>query len=143
LAADTVFKFNPLCSIRDIFYTIAGRWQSHSQEPQDRRAFHRQTPADYDNDGFLDAFFTGPTSLLFHNNGDLFVGNEAGNNALYLNNGNTNNWLTIQCLGRVSNRAAIGAKIRIKATIGGKTMWQLREISGGGGLWSLMRRYRW
>ena len=72
----------------------------------------------------------------FNNDGfpDLFVGNQNGINALYRNDGNTNNWLTIQCLGRVSNRSAIGAKVRIKATIGGKTMWQLREISGGGGL---------
>ena len=65
---------------------------------------------------------------------DLFVGNQAGVNALYLNDGNSNNWLTVTCQGRVSNRAAIGAKVRIRATIGGKTMWQLREISGGGGL---------
>lgn len=65
---------------------------------------------------------------------DLFVGNLAGNNALYLNGGNSNNWLAVTCQGRVSNRSAIGAKVRIKATIGNRSMWQLREISGGGGL---------
>jgi ASPIC/UnbV protein/VCBS repeat protein/immunoglobulin I-set domain protein len=65
---------------------------------------------------------------------DLFVGNLQGNNALYLNGGNSNNWLCITCAGRVSNRAAIGAKVRVKATIRNQTMWQLREISGGGGL---------
>jgi hypothetical protein len=72
----------------------------------------------------------------FNNDGfpDLFVGNQNGINALYRNDGNTNNWLTVQCLSRTSNRSAIGAKVRIKASIGGKTMWQLREISGGGGL---------
>jgi hypothetical protein len=69
---------------------------------------------DYDNDGFPDLFVTGNNA-----------------NHLYHNNGNTNNWITIQCLGRLSNRAAIGAKVRIKATIGGRPMWQLREISGG------------
>src|SRR5262249_48810449 len=65
---------------------------------------------------------------------DLFVANYQGNNALYLNGGNSNNWLCVTCAGRVSNRAAIGAKVRIKATIRNKTFWQMREISGGGGL---------
>jgi hypothetical protein len=65
---------------------------------------------------------------------DLFVGNYQGNNAIYINGGNSNNWLGITCAGRVSNRAAIGAKVRVKATIRNRTMWQLREISGGGGL---------
>ena len=65
---------------------------------------------------------------------DLFVGNLAGYNALYLNGGNSNNWLAITCEGRISNRSAIGAKVRIKATIRNRPMWQLREISGGGGL---------
>ena len=65
---------------------------------------------------------------------DLFIANLQGKNALYLNSGNTNQWLTIQCEGRVSNRAAIGTKVRVKATIHGKEMWQMREISGGGGL---------
>src|SRR5205814_1220589 len=62
---------------------------------------------------------------------DLFV---SGNNAdyLYHNNGNPNSWITVQCQGRVSNRAAIGAKVRVKATIGGRPTWQLREVSGGG-----------
>jgi hypothetical protein len=62
----------------------------------------------------------------------VFAPNYNGVNHLYLNNGNSNNWLVIQCDGRVSNRSAIGAKVRVKATIAGKTMWQLREISGGG-----------
>jgi hypothetical protein len=77
--------------------------------------------ADYDNDGFPDLFVTELNSF---------------NNRLFHNNGNTNAWLTLKLEGRFSNRAAIGAKVRVKATIGGKTVWQLREISGGGGLGS-------
>jgi hypothetical protein len=66
---------------------------------------------------------------------DLFVVNiyDTGDNSLFKNNGNTNNWLTVTCAGRVSNRAAIGAKVRVKATIGGVETWQMREISGGSG----------
>ena len=44
-----------------------------------------------------------------------------------------NGWLEVKCVGAVSNRSAIGAKVRVKATVGGKTFWQLREISGGSG----------
>jgi hypothetical protein len=75
---------------------------------------------DYDNNGFPD-LFTGGAGVPGH---------------LYRNNGNTNNWLTVLCLGRVSNRSAIGAKVRVQATIHGRKMWQMREISGGGGLGS-------
>src|SRR5439155_15379364 len=79
---------------------------------------------DYDNDGFLD---------LFVANG--FVGQSA-NNLLYRNNANSNSWLNLRLIGTVSNRSAIGAKVRVQATIGGKTFWQLREISGGSGFGS-------
>ena len=72
---------------------------------------------DYDNDGFLD---------LVVARGGVF---DAENNSLYHNNGNSNNWLKVRCVGTVSNRSAIGAKVRVKATIAGKTVWQLREIN--------------
>ena len=79
---------------------------------------------DYDNDGFLD---------LFVGNGG-FVQNE--NNFLYHNNGNSNSWITFKLIGTASNRSAIGAKVRINATIGGRVLRQLREISGGSGFGS-------
>ena len=72
---------------------------------------------DYDNDGFL----------------DLFVGNLAGTNFLYHNNANTNHWLKFRLIGTRSNRAAMGAKVRVRATIDGQTFWQMREVSGGDG----------
>jgi enediyne biosynthesis protein E4 len=75
--------------------------------------------ADYDNDGFL----------------DLFVANWQGSrpNFLYRNNSTSNHWLKVKCVGTVSNRAGIGAKVRVKATLRSKESWQLREISGGTG----------
>src|SRR5207249_2606047 len=47
--------------------------------------------------------------------------------------GNSNHWLRVKCIGTVSNRSAIGTKVRIRATIGGIEHWQLRQISGGDG----------
>jgi hypothetical protein len=76
---------------------------------------------DYNNDGFLD---------LFVSNG---WAQASANNFLYRNAGNANNWANFRLVGTVSNRSAIGAKVRVKATIGEKTFWQLREISGGSG----------
>jgi enediyne biosynthesis protein E4 len=73
---------------------------------------------DFNNDGFLDLFVTNLNDQ---------------NNLLYQNNGNSNDWLAVQCVGRASNRAGIGAKVRLKATFAGKSRWQMREISGGSG----------
>jgi hypothetical protein len=55
-------------------------------------------------------------------------------NALYRNGGNGNHWLRVKCLGRGSNRVAVGAKVRVEATIGGRRFWQLREIASGGNI---------
>ena len=77
---------------------------------------------DDDNDGFLDLFIVRNTQH-----------NSLISNLLYHNNGNTNGWLKVKLIGAASNRSAIGAKVRVRATIGGKTFWQLREITTGGG----------
>jgi hypothetical protein len=80
--------------------------------------------ADYDNDGCLDLFVTRGTAS-----------GAPISNLLYHNNGNTNAWLEVKLVGQASNRSGIGAKVRVHATIGGKTFWQLREVSRGGGRW--------
>jgi hypothetical protein len=54
-------------------------------------------------------------------------------NLLYHNNGNNNHWLKVRSVGTASNRSAIGAKVRVNATIGGQSLWQMREISGNSG----------
>jgi PKD repeat protein len=71
---------------------------------------------DYDNDGFIDL-------LVADANG-------GGNPAIFHNNGNDNHWINIACEGTISNRSAIGARVKVKATIGGKSFWQIREITG-------------
>jgi hypothetical protein len=75
--------------------------------------------ADYDNDGFL----------------DLFVGvtHDPSSDDLYHNEGNDNAWLHVRPVGTVSNRSAIGAKVRIRATVWGQPIWQMREIATGDG----------
>lgn len=72
------------------------------------------TAGDYDNDGDLDLLAVGPGVAL----------------GLYRNDTqNGNHWLGVTCIGTTSNRAAVGAKVRVKATINGNAIWQLREIS--------------
>ncbi len=71
--------------------------------------------ADIDRDGDLDVLI-----------GKGFGSNE--NNALFLNNGNTNSWLSVACVGQKSNRSGIGARVRVYATIKGSSGWQIREL---------------
>jgi hypothetical protein len=76
---------------------------------------HRGAAAgDYDGDGDLDLYLDGPTGARSFFRNDL-------------NNGN--HWLRVRLEGVVANRSAIGAKVRVRATIGGETVWQLREVS--------------
>jgi hypothetical protein len=78
---------------------------------------------DYNRDGFLDLFVNNHGYLSF------------GPNLLYRNNGNSNNWLCVNCVGTSSPRFGTGAKVRAKATIRGQEMWQLRLIDAGGTCW--------
>jgi enediyne biosynthesis protein E4 len=81
---------------------------------------------DVNRDGFPD---------LFVSNARTMPGNGRGN-FFFVNNGNSYAWLTIRCEGRRSNRSGIGAKVRVKATIGGREMWQRRDISGSSGYYA-------
>jgi len=79
---------------------------------------HTCSVCDYDNDGFLDIMIP---------NGSL--GAPYTTNYLYHNDGNGNHWVNIRCVGTVSNRSAIGTRLRAKAMINGKAVWQTREIA--------------
>lgn len=74
--------------------------------------------ADYNNDGYLDIYVVNA-----FNSGN-------GRNYFYKNNGGSNNYFQLTCIGTSSNRAAIGAKIWAKAIINGNPVWQLRHITG-------------
>jgi hypothetical protein len=71
---------------------------------------------DYDNDGDLD--------LMINTYGNL------DNNILYMNKGNSNNWINIKCIGVLSNKSAIGTKVKVRAVIKGHAVWQMQQISG-------------
>lgn len=73
---------------------------------------------DYDNDGFLDLAVA---TVAFDGVDDP--------DFLYHNDGNDNNWLTVKLVGTITNKSAIGTKIRVKAAINGTVVWQMREVS--------------
>jgi hypothetical protein len=80
---------------------------------------------DYDQDGALDLYVFDWT---------LRPG-EPKQSRLYHNNGNTNHWLVVKCVGAgppLSPRLGTGAKVRALASIGGQPRWQLRLIDAGG-----------
>lgn len=77
--------------------------------------------SDYDNDGDM----------------DLIVGNHNNEKNVFFQNNraNCNAWACIKLTGVNSNYNAIGAKVMVKATIYGNSIWQMKEISAqtGGG----------
>ena len=76
--------------------------------------------ADYDNDGDMDVYVAGTL-------------NENSVGMMYTNNGNTNHWLKLDCIGTTSNGSAIGAKVHVKAVINGQAVWQMHQIEGQSG----------
>lgn len=68
----------------------------------------------------------------FNNDGqlDIYVANRLNQkNFLFKNEGNNNKWITVKCLGVTSNKAAIGTKVRVKATINGQPVWHMQEVT--------------
>ena len=77
---------------------------------------------DWDCDGDLDL---GVATCLDADQTDYLYENHSAENG--------NNWLEIKLIGTTSNRSAIGAKVRVTATINGQQVTQLREISAQSG----------
>ena len=71
------------------------------------------------------------------NDGDLDLAVAALEGAmgtrLYRNVGNDNHFISIKCEGTVSNRSALGAVVKIKSTIAGKPVWQIRHVNASNG----------
>lgn len=79
--------------------------------------------ADMDNDGSQD---------IFINQGGAFTG-DAYENSLFINPGqNGNHWVNILLEGSVSNRLAIGARLKITFTNNGKARNVYRDVNSGG-----------
>ncbi len=75
---------------------------------------------DYDNDGWLDLF----VAKCF---------GQTENNSLFKNNGGSNGWLKINLAGTVSNSSAIGAVVKVFASINGTMVMQSRRVAGSSG----------
>ena len=119
-----------------------------------QESYASPTLGDYDNDGDLDLFLTtsptyGDHSVLYRNDGNWNFTDVTAHEAawgdfdndgdldlatggkLFVNGGNTNNWLKIKLNGNGTtiNSAAIGAQVRIN--IGAQTL--TRQVEGGTG----------
>ena len=75
---------------------------------------------DLNNDGFLDLLTL------------QWLAPDNGRQRYYRNNGNSNSWLCVKCVGTASPRSGSGTKVRVKANIHGQPVWQLRVIDPGG-----------
>ena len=78
---------------------------------------HTANLFDQDNDGDLDVLLV------------RYSWATNGQNALFVNEGNDNNWIILNCEGRISNRSAMGTRVYAKANVNGKHTIQTREIT--------------
>ena len=84
---------------------------------------HAVSFADFDNDGDED---------IYIEMGGAYVG-DAYENSLYMNPGqNNNHWVNLLLEGTVSNKAAIGAKIKVSFKENGKSRAVYRDVNSGG-----------
>lgn len=81
---------------------------------------------DYDNNGFPDLL-----ACNLDNQPDF----------LYRNEGNANHYVVFNLVGTRSNRSAIGAKVRVLATIRGESRWQMRDIQSSYGVSGLRAHF--
>ncbi len=118
---------------------------STSINPTDLGAWENAS-GDFNNDGWVD-IISEMQNELYLNKGNLtFTGQQlpisgggigdlnndgyldiVSQNTVYLNSGNTNNWLKINTIGTVSNRNGIGARIELYGAWG----MQIREVRSG------------
>ncbi|MEO1654404.1 MAG: CRTAC1 family protein, partial [Bacteroidota bacterium] len=79
---------------------------------------------DINRDGFLD--------LVVANCKNRATDEEPGN-TLLLNPGNQNNWIALKLIGKAPNTSALGTRVKLKALIDGKEVWQMRELQSQSG----------
>jgi hypothetical protein len=100
-----------------LYYTNNGSGLFTSVNPSALRALGPHfgaAAADFDADGDLDIYLHGTqTTRGLYRNGSAA----------------TNGWLNVRCVGTVSNRAAIGAKVYVRATIGGVSRKLVQLVS--------------
>ncbi|MEO8666716.1 MAG: FG-GAP-like repeat-containing protein, partial [Ignavibacteria bacterium] len=70
--------------------------------------------ADYDNDGDVDV---------------LICNKFGGKNSLFENNGNSNSWLNVKCIGGTANKSGIASRVEVKANVNGVSQWQIHEVT--------------
>ncbi|MCC6649802.1 MAG: CRTAC1 family protein [Candidatus Eisenbacteria bacterium] len=72
------------------------------------------TAGDYDGDGAV----------------DLYVNGNATAHGLYRNTtAGAHHWLDVKLRGTISNRSALGARVRVRSMVGGSPRWQMRHVS--------------
>jgi hypothetical protein len=81
---------------------------------------HSVACGDWDRDGNIDLFMQTGGAI----NGDRY------HNVLFQNPGHRNNWLTVKLIGKKTNRAAIGARIKV-VTAAEKPLTVHRHVSSG------------